>query len=150
MRSKAGNRMLGYAIALVAAAAAIGLRFAAEPWLSGRLPYLTLFAAVAIAVWRGGLGPALLTGVVGFLAVNTLIPNHPGATGPGDIAYRFALFSRCFSIYVSNRNSKLSKLIVDTSSVITPRREAQRWAIFSTINPILHDVSNQFWLVHAR
>ncbi len=100
MSSKLVNRVLGYAIALVATAAAIGLRSAAEPWLSGRLPYLTLFAAVAVAVWRGGLGPALLASAVGFLAVNTLIPNHPGASGPGDITYRFALFGYALSCAV--------------------------------------------------
>ena len=96
----AENKLLGYAIAVVAAGAAIGLRFAAEPWLCGRLPYLTMFGAVAVAVWRGGLGPALLAAAAGFLAVNALIPNHPGASPYADVAFGLALFGYSLSCAV--------------------------------------------------
>ena len=31
-----------------------------DPWLGNEVPYITLYGAVAIAVWFGGLGPAVL------------------------------------------------------------------------------------------
>jgi len=40
--------------------AAIGARALLAPILGFQLPFLTLYPAVVIAAWAGGLGPALL------------------------------------------------------------------------------------------
>ncbi len=57
--SKPGPRE--YAGAVLAAAAAAGLRWALDPWLGSQLPFaLFLIAAAFVASWSG-LGPALLT-----------------------------------------------------------------------------------------
>jgi PAS domain S-box-containing protein len=41
-----------------------------DAWLGDTLPYVTMFGAVAVAVWYGGYRPALLTTALGFLACN--------------------------------------------------------------------------------
>ena len=61
-----------YAVALAAAAAAIGLRAALDPWLGTRVPYITLFGGIIVAAWYGGAGPALLAALVGWLAAHLL------------------------------------------------------------------------------
>jgi PAS domain S-box-containing protein len=54
-----------YGVALLAVAAALALRWLFAPWLEDQLPYVTLFGAVALAVWHGGMGPALLAALLG-------------------------------------------------------------------------------------
>jgi PAS domain S-box-containing protein len=61
-----------YLIAVAVAAAAVGLRWLLDPWLHESLPLVTLYAAVAVAVWLGGYLPALLAMVLGYLACNYL------------------------------------------------------------------------------
>jgi PAS domain S-box-containing protein len=49
-----------YLVALVATVIGLLLRLALEPVWSEQLPYITLFPAVMISGWLGGLGPGLL------------------------------------------------------------------------------------------
>ncbi len=61
-----------YAIALLCVALAVAIRWLLEPWLFNYYPFLTLYGAVAIAVWFGGWRPAVLTAFVGFVISNFL------------------------------------------------------------------------------
>jgi PAS domain S-box-containing protein len=61
-----------YAVALSALVAAILLRGLIEPTLAGKLPFVTLFGAVAVAVWVGGYAPAVLVTVLGYAACQYL------------------------------------------------------------------------------
>jgi signal transduction histidine kinase/ActR/RegA family two-component response regulator len=66
----------GGAVAVVVAA--VHLRWLLEPWLGTTVPYITLYGAIAIAVWFGGWGPAALATVVGFLLVDVLFIDPRG------------------------------------------------------------------------
>lgn len=61
-----------YGLAFAAIALAILLRLAVDPWLGEERPFMTLYAAVALAVWFGGLVPATLAAVVGYVAAHLL------------------------------------------------------------------------------
>jgi PAS domain S-box-containing protein len=61
-----------YALAIAALALAVGLRWLLDPLMGDALPLVTLFGAVAAAVWVGGLGPAVLVTLLGFLAAEYL------------------------------------------------------------------------------
>jgi PAS domain S-box-containing protein len=61
-----------YLLAIVASAVAVLLRWLLDPVLVEQLPLVTLFGAVAVAVWFGGYGPALLAVVVGYVACDYL------------------------------------------------------------------------------
>ncbi len=58
---------LRYAVGVVAVLAAVGARQLLDPWLGNSREFLTIFGAVVIAVWFGGVGPAVIAAVGGFL-----------------------------------------------------------------------------------
>jgi signal transduction histidine kinase/ActR/RegA family two-component response regulator len=62
-----------YAAAIAIATAAIVLRWFLLPWLKSDVPYATLFGAIAVAVWMGGWGPAVVAAVVGLVGTTVLI-----------------------------------------------------------------------------
>ncbi len=62
-----------YAAAIAIATAAIVLRWFLLPWLKSDVPYATLFGAIAVAVWMGGWGPAVVAAVVGLLGTTLLL-----------------------------------------------------------------------------
>ncbi|MEO8487543.1 MAG: PAS domain S-box protein [Betaproteobacteria bacterium] len=59
-------------IPIAALVAAVALRWLLDPLMGDALPLVTLFGAVAVAVWSGGWRPAVLVAVAGYLACNTL------------------------------------------------------------------------------
>ena len=62
--------MLGaYGGAVAVTLAAVFLRWFLDPWLRDSVPYITLYGAVAIAVWFGGVGPAVLSLILGYAIV---------------------------------------------------------------------------------
>jgi PAS domain S-box-containing protein len=62
-----------YGMAVVFAAAALGVRVMLDPWLGGHAPYVTFMVAVAATVWLAGFWPALLTAGLGVPAALALI-----------------------------------------------------------------------------
>src|SRR5436190_1697574 len=69
---KVRSRVASYGIAVAALATAVLIRWLLDPALGAHLPLVTLFGAVAVAVWVGGYRPALLAAVVGYLACGFL------------------------------------------------------------------------------
>ncbi len=68
-----------YSVALAALVAAVLLRWLLDPVLGDFLPLVTLFAAVAAAVWVGGYRPALLVATVGYLVCDYLFVEPRGS-----------------------------------------------------------------------
>ena len=76
-----------YGGAVAVALGALLLRWFLDPWLGNGIPYITLYGAVAIAVWFGGLGPAVLAMVLGYAVVNVRYISPQGEvaiSGPAD------------------------------------------------------------------
>jgi PAS domain S-box-containing protein len=61
-----------YGISIAAVAAAVILRWLLDPFLGDTLPLVTLFGAVALAVWIGGWLPAAVAAVLGYAACHYL------------------------------------------------------------------------------
>ena len=61
-----------YLVALVAVAAALLCRALLDPWLGDDAATVTLYGAIAVAVWHGGYKPGLVATIVGYLAANYL------------------------------------------------------------------------------
>jgi signal transduction histidine kinase/CheY-like chemotaxis protein len=90
----------GGAVAVVLAS--VFLRWFLDPWLGNNVPFITLYGAVAIAVWFGGLGPAVLAMVLGYAIVNVrYISDHDGVsvTGPAE-SMTLALFALSCSLII--------------------------------------------------
>jgi PAS domain S-box-containing protein len=85
-----------YALAVGLVMAALLLRWLLDPILQGNLPFWTFWLAVGVAVWRGGLGPALLAVALGFI-VGVFFFVEPrntlALTGPFDFALLGAYLS---------------------------------------------------------
>jgi PAS domain S-box-containing protein len=71
------SRVSAYLLATLAALVATALRWAIDPWLGESLALVTLPAAVAVGVWLGGYGPALVAAVLGYLAADYLFIGGP-------------------------------------------------------------------------
>ena len=63
------NPILSYGIAVLSVGAAIVLRLLMDPLVGERLPFVTMFVAVAFAAWLGGKGPGLAALALGTLGV---------------------------------------------------------------------------------
>jgi PAS domain S-box-containing protein len=59
---------VSYALSIAALVAAVLLRWALDPLMGDTLPLVTLFGAVAAAVWVGGYRPAIVVTTLGYLA----------------------------------------------------------------------------------
>jgi K+-sensing histidine kinase KdpD len=57
-----------YGFAVIAGVAAVVLRLALDPIWGVQLPFITLFPAIMLSAWLGGLGPGLLTTAITGLA----------------------------------------------------------------------------------
>src|ERR1044072_3070916 len=66
------NMPTAYALGLGALALAVFLRWALDPLMGDSLPLVTLFGAVAAAVWLGGYRVAVPVTIVGYVACHYL------------------------------------------------------------------------------
>jgi PAS domain S-box-containing protein len=62
-----------FGMAVATTALAILLRVALQPFIGDSLPLVTLYSAVAFSVWFGGIGPAILSVIIGYLGSAWLI-----------------------------------------------------------------------------
>jgi PAS domain S-box-containing protein len=99
---KIGRRLsrtvAAYAIAMTAVLGALTLRWLLDPFLGDALPLVTLYGAVAIAVWIGGVPPSVLAAVLGYLGATYLFV-EPRNTftqgGAGTVVGAAAYFFTC-------------------------------------------------------
>ncbi|HEX8984666.1 MAG TPA: PAS domain S-box protein, partial [Bryobacteraceae bacterium] len=89
----AGRRspLLRYGSAVFGVAAAAGLRAALAPLLQDRIPFITLFPAIILIAWFGGLGPSLLGILLGIAAAAFLLNAPAGSPGFADLSSLFSL-----------------------------------------------------------
>jgi Domain of unknown function (DUF4118) len=62
--------VIAYPLVVAALGTALLLRWLLDPFLGDALPLVTLFGAVAAAVWLGGHRPAIVIAILGYLAVH--------------------------------------------------------------------------------
>ena len=55
-------------LSLSCVALAVAVRWLLDPWLGDNLPLVTLYGAVAAAVWIGGYSQGVVAAIVGYLA----------------------------------------------------------------------------------
>jgi PAS domain S-box-containing protein len=82
--------LAAYGLSLAAVAAAVIARLLLEPLLGDRLPFITLFLAVAVAAWHGR-GPAILAVISGAFAVKLFILEPRYSFAMGRIEYQVGL-----------------------------------------------------------
>ena len=94
-------------------------RWLAEPVLGGALPLVTLFAGVAIAVWVGGRGPALLTAVLGYAACEYLFVVPREGADPTRFVAGFAVaLATCGIIIASGEAMRTARAAARANSAL--------------------------------
>jgi len=96
------SAVAAYGGAVAVTLGALLLRWFLDPWLGNGVPYITLYGAVAIAVWFGGLGPAVLAMVLGYAIVNVRYISPLGEvaiSGPAE-GIALALFALSASLII--------------------------------------------------
>lgn len=78
MARRLGERLVAYGVAAAVVTAAVVLRWLLDPWLGDSLHLVTLYGAVAVAVWYGGYGPALLAVLAGYIACDIIFMEPRG------------------------------------------------------------------------
>jgi PAS domain S-box-containing protein len=89
--------VIAYGIAVAALLAAVAARWLLDPILGDSVPFITLFGAVAVAVWIGGVGPALVVAVLGYLACGYLFmePRYAMALDDRNLVALLAFLVTC-------------------------------------------------------
>lgn len=65
--------VLNYGAAILAVVLAVWIRYLLTPWLGTRFPFITLFGAVGVAVWVGGVRAAVVAMIIGYLGVSYVV-----------------------------------------------------------------------------
>jgi PAS domain S-box-containing protein len=97
VRRPAGTAPATYALALTALVAAVFLRYLLDPWMGDALPLVTVFGAVAAAVWVGGYGPAIVVTTLGYLACQWLFIEPRGRLDVADPGTLIGLLAYLFT-----------------------------------------------------
>jgi len=121
-----------YGIALAAVVAAVFVRWLLDPWLDDYLPLVTLFGAVAFAVYAAGFRPALLITVIGYLACNWLFlpPKQQFSLGLEVYLGLLGYMISCAAIIILGENMRRARfraeaLNDDLRQEVTRRREIE-------------------------
>jgi K+-sensing histidine kinase KdpD len=77
------GRLSRYLVAILAVIGGVGLRWILDPWLGQHVPFATLYGTVAIAVWWGGVAPAVWAAALGYVAADYLFVKPHGGLGQG-------------------------------------------------------------------
>ena len=104
-----------HGFAIVAAIAAVFLRWLLDPILGDSFPYITVFGAVAAAVWVGGYKPAIVTALLGFVATQLLFVEPRGALGLNEAVNVIGLLAyalTCFLIIGFGQAARNAERIV--------------------------------------
>ena len=86
-----------YGLSITGLVAAVLLRYLLDPWMGNTLPLVTLFGAVAAAVWLGGYWPAVAVGILGYVACSYLFIEPRGQLGLDNSATVIGLLAYLFT-----------------------------------------------------
>ena len=107
MRSSLKTYILGF----VVLAAAVLLRWLLDPLMGDALPLVTIFGAVAAAVWLGGYRVAIPVTVLGYLACSYLFipPRGSFDLSRGDVVGSIAYLFTCFLIIAFGEAARIAQ-----------------------------------------
>jgi signal transduction histidine kinase/ActR/RegA family two-component response regulator len=86
-----------YSLALLAVLAVTGMRWLLNPWAGTAFPLALYFAAVGVAVWYGGVGPAIVASLAGYVIADYLFIEPLQSLSLESSAQTIGLLSYLFS-----------------------------------------------------
>lgn len=112
-----------YALAIVALGAAVLLRWLLDPLLGDAFPLVTLYGAVAAAVWVGGYRPAIVVAILGYIACHYLFIPPRGVIDLNEVPNIVGLVAYLFTCSLIIGFGEATRLAQTSSS---ERRELLR------------------------
>jgi PAS domain S-box-containing protein len=97
MDAKVRNSFWAYALGFLALVLAVLLRWALDPVMGDALPLVTLFGAVAAAVWLGGYRLAIPVALLGYAACHYLFIAPRGSFDIADVSNQVGLVAYLFT-----------------------------------------------------
>jgi PAS domain S-box-containing protein len=107
------NRPLSFALAFAGLIAAVALRWLLDPVMGDTFPLVTLFGAVAGAVWLGGYRPAVVISIIGYFACDYLFIEPRGRiafTGLGHVVGLVAYLFTCALIIAVGEAMRVAQI----------------------------------------
>ena len=101
--------LMAYCVASAALLFALAARILLDPFLGGMQVYVTLYAAVAIAVWVGGGRVAALVALLGYTACRVMFPEPVGLSETRTVVGMLAYFATCSLIIVIGEAMRAAK-----------------------------------------
>jgi len=106
-----GSALKNYGLGLLAVAAAVLLRWLLDPLMGDALPLVTIFGAVAAAVWLGGYRLAVPITIIGYVACHYLFISPRGQLNfsrVADVVGVIAYFFTCALIIVIGEAARIA------------------------------------------
>ena len=106
-----GSALKNYGLGLLAVAAAVLLRWVLDPLMGDALPLVTIFGAVAAAVWLGGYRLAVPITIIGYVACHYLFISPRGQLNfsrVADVVGVIAYFFTCALIIVIGEAARIA------------------------------------------
>ena len=91
------NGLTTYALAIAALVTAVLTRYLLDRWMGDSLPLVTLFGAVAAAVWVGGYRSAIVVVMLGYIACSYLFIEPRGTLAFADLGSLIGLVAYLFT-----------------------------------------------------
>jgi len=140
------DSMARYSLALLTAILALILRGVFTPWLGPHNPYHTVWAAVVLAAWYFGLGPAILTTVASAVGVwywflppgHTFLVNDPKEQIVGILGF-LVMSGFIIALGEANRRSKERSAIEIRQRAATEKRLRARESELEALHSALAD-----------
>ena len=111
-----------YTVGLIAVAVAVLLRWVLDPLMGDALPLVTLFGAVAAAVWLGGYRVAIPVTLLGYIACHYLFIQPRGSFAVTDVANLVGLVAYLFTCSLI--------IVFGEAAQVAKRRANERREIF--------------------
>ena len=106
-----GSALKNYGLGLLAVAAAVLLRWLLDPLMGDALPLVTIFGAVAAAVWLGGYRLAVPITIIGYVACHYLFISPRGQLNfsrVADVVGVIAYFFTCALIIIIGEAARIA------------------------------------------
>ena len=117
-----------YALGLSFAAAALAIRFFVQPWIGDQLPFVTFFAAIALAVWFGSVGAGVLDAILLYAAAYVLFYGpHYGFHWPAPMWIGLLVYVLASGVIITITH-RLRQLNIETRQTLHRAVESERHA----------------------
>jgi PAS domain S-box-containing protein len=115
------------------------------PLLRDQLPFVTFFAAIAVAAWFGGAGPSLLSAALGFALAELFFIHHAGPLTSLDVAIAATYFVVAATIAILTRSMQSARERAIARQIESERKIAERMQAEEALTKAHDEAESGVW-----